>query len=691
MNDEQSNISCNYNTWQNNNIAWKNIRIEPSNGVYIANPGGMFVRTRRVIDNGQPIRYRIRDDVQNPFRPKGDILIMLPDSLYLAWIVGGKQGSGFQQVGNQVLRLTESTAFLDGIHLPAGHDYSIGLAFNPFEGKPIDVPGVYLATIEQMEQPAPGVPYQVVGGEGFELHVNPYLVWAGNDMTICRGDSVILTADLSNWNQNDSTFVFWDNGQTGPSILVAPNATQTFTVTVTNGDGFFANDQVTVFVEQPKVWFFDGDGDGFGIDMVILACSQPVGYVDNPSDCDDNNHLAYPGAPEICNGADDNCDGQTDEGLDFVQSWRDLDGDSFGDPATSVLACTVPLGYVFNNADCDDQNPAVHPNAVEVCNGIDDNCNGQTDENTSVMLNAGLTGYFPFNGNAADVSPTSISATLFNTTLTNGLNAANSAYHFDGATARIDAGSDNRGVSNAVSLVAWIKTTEPANGQWVVGKYSFNEDKGYGLILGNSQNGFIGQAIIGGRDGTGNYHSSGYGSTKINDGNWHCLVGTAGNGSWKIYVDGILENSAPGSTLDLTTSSSEPLTMGWHTNPDLPLWLYGDLDDVRVYNRVLEDCEVDSLCSTGFVSKTTDGPGGSPLRIFPNPTTGTFAVELPEPAAPGTYVRILNPTGQILLEKSCMPNATLEMVRAESLSAGIYFIQVLSDGEVIAIEKFVKQ
>jgi hypothetical protein len=80
------------------------------------------------------------------------------------------------------------------------------------------------------------------------------------------------------------------------------------------------------------------------------------------ADCDDHDSAVHPGAPELCNGKDDDCNGKIDEGFD-------ADGDGF--------AVCAAFGKA---ADCNDSDPAVNPGAAEVCNAKDDNCNGKVDE-----------------------------------------------------------------------------------------------------------------------------------------------------------------------------------------------------------------------------------------------------------------------------------------------------------------------
>ncbi len=106
----------------------------------------------------------------------------------------------------------------------------------------------------------------------------------------------------------------------------------------------------------------DADGDGFTSD----------------TDCNDNNPAVYPGATEICNGIDDNCNGAVDEGFD-------RDGD----------------GYTTCSGDCNDVNLQIHPGATEICNSIDDNCNGAVDEG----FDADGDGYTTCGGDCNDANP----------------------------------------------------------------------------------------------------------------------------------------------------------------------------------------------------------------------------------------------------------------------------------------------
>jgi hypothetical protein len=125
-------------------------------------------------------------------------------------------------------------------------------------------------------------------------------------------------------------------------------------------------------------WAVDLDGDGWGDSAAVVACTAPEGF-GAPGDCDDGDGAVSPSADELCDGVDQDCDGDIDESAWDAPTWAlDLDGDGFGDPAWAVTRCDGPSGYVPDAQDCDDGDPAVNPLGVEVCgDGLDSDCDGR--------------------------------------------------------------------------------------------------------------------------------------------------------------------------------------------------------------------------------------------------------------------------------------------------------------------------
>jgi hypothetical protein len=132
---------------------------------------------------------------------------------------------------------------------------------------------------------------------------------------------------------------------------------------------------------EATVWYEDADGDGVGSDVAAAGCDAPSGFVSESGDCDDQSAAVFPGADEACNEIDDDCDGDVDEDATDMSTWyADGDGDGYGDPGAPTDACEQPTGTVDDASDCDDQSAAVFPGADEFCNGIDDDCDLDVDE-----------------------------------------------------------------------------------------------------------------------------------------------------------------------------------------------------------------------------------------------------------------------------------------------------------------------
>jgi hypothetical protein len=130
--------------------------------------------------------------------------------------------------------------------------------------------------------------------------------------------------------------------------------------------------------------FRDGDMDGVAD---ARCCNMREDGLFCGTDCDDSSPTVAPTSPEVCNGRDDDCDENSDEGVldTFI---IDGDGDDFGSDAPDALtmeACSVPDGYADNRNDCNDGSASVHPAALERCDSIDNNCDGETDPGCMCM------------------------------------------------------------------------------------------------------------------------------------------------------------------------------------------------------------------------------------------------------------------------------------------------------------------
>ena len=153
-------------------------------------------------------------------------------------------------------------------------------------------------------------------------------------------------------------------------------------------DGYYSGSAYHFFGSCRTSWYADADADGYGdaLDSVD-ACTQPTGYVTDSTDCDDADSAINPGATELCDSVDNDCDGAIDDadsGVTGQSTWYiDGDGDGYGSTFRTWVACVPPSGYVDNDDDCDDRDAAMNPAITEVCDGVDNDCDGTVDEGDS--------------------------------------------------------------------------------------------------------------------------------------------------------------------------------------------------------------------------------------------------------------------------------------------------------------------
>jgi len=295
----------------------------------------------------------------------------------------------------------------------------------------------------------------------------------------------------------------------------------------------------------------------------------------------------------------------------------DFDGDGYSTSAgTYVFQCLKPANYYLAAdligvyTDCDDLDASINPGEIEICNGVDDDCDGSIDEdnvcgcysqtdpvypleNVFDITDSGLLHYFPFDGNAIDRKSNTIT-NIVGATLTPG--KFGSAYNFDGINNHIDFLSSLPN-SNEMTISFWSNYKGGGNTTTIFS--DFTTVPCYDFVIDmNSTN-------IGVRaDKTGSSSpcaSLNYEGSKAVGGlylgnSWHHIAWTIASGISKIFIDGekVIEFNETGTNND--NHAEYPSIGSWWNSPSVrDDFFNGDLDDFAIFTKALSDCEIKKI------------------------------------------------------------------------------------------------
>ncbi len=153
------------------------------------------------------------------------------------------------------------------------------------------------------------------------------------------------------------------------NTAVKPGVTEVCDGVDNDCDGVLDNENAT----GCKTYYLDNDKDGYGLTLSKCLCAPTAPYsAVQKDDCNDANKKVFPTATEVCNDADDNCDGAIDEKCN-------KDGDEYCDEKLTTIG--FPNVCKKGGGDCNDSNPNVSKSGAEICDDADNDCDGTTDEN----------------------------------------------------------------------------------------------------------------------------------------------------------------------------------------------------------------------------------------------------------------------------------------------------------------------
>jgi len=303
--------------------------------------------------------------------------------------------------------------------------------------------------------------------------------------------------------------------------------------------------------------------------------------------------------------------------------------------------------------------------------------------NAQINLTNGLIAFYPFTGNAADSSGNVHNGTVNGATLTTDrFGHANSAYSFNGTSNYISIPTTNLIGLNKYTYCLWMKpTTTPTNGGGMA--YSIGDNSSgvcQGLTYQPATTIFAGSYNVGSSP-TQSYSKS----AAMNPNQWIFVVVTRDSSSINMYVNSSLIAYTSNANTNNETANYGSITnanIGGRCNLDGNYFFTGAIDDVRLYNRVLSECEINALYMGNTSTNIKDEPiNSSSISVFPNPTNGYATLNFNLNQKSNVIVKIFNMQGQIVYMETQNQNSGeyLTSIDFSKQAKGIYLLQFTTD------------
>jgi len=377
-------------------------------------------------------------------------------------------------------------------------------------------------------------------------------------------------------------------------------------------------------------FYRDQDTDGYGnLSVTTQACSAPSGYVSNNTDCNDASVSVHPGATEVCNNVDDDCDASIDEGV-TTTFFRDQDGDGYGSSSITTQACSAPSGYVSNSTDCNDASAGVHPGATDICNSIDDDCNGITDDHAiSATITPSGTVYY-CTGSTVTLTANSGSGISYQWIKgTKNISGATNSIYSTGSAASYKVKETNSyGCSSTSAVTTLVSVSKPQASITAQGNLNIC-NTGSVVLQANSGSGYTYQWLKNGSNISG-----------------------ATNQNYTVTAKGTYKCVVTNSTGCSATSNGL---------------------------KVTKSCKLDGDDEGEIIA--------SSLQLYPNPGNGNFVIELAlgENSSSEADVQIVNMFGQVIyMNRTAIVDGELkqEVQLDQNVPSGNYFVRVILEDQV---------